>query len=105
MELYHGESIGLAISRWKKLEKDFILSNGKFDISKIPDIYDCIKYDLQHNRYCCYYYYYYYYSIFIYLSRILGLSDAVSLYRTVSNLADIVIPLVSSWRRESNGVT
>jgi hypothetical protein len=23
--------------------------NGVFDISKIPDIYDCIKYDLLHN--------------------------------------------------------
>uniref|UniRef100_A0A1X7UU03 Inositol hexakisphosphate and diphosphoinositol-pentakisphosphate kinase n=1 Tax=Amphimedon queenslandica TaxID=400682 RepID=A0A1X7UU03_AMPQE len=74
LQLYHGESIKLAISRWKKLEKDFVLSNGKFDISKIPDIYDCIKYDLQHNR-------------------ILELSDGVSLYKAVSNLADIVIPL------------
>ena len=30
--------------------QDFKLKNGKFDISLIPDIYDCIKYDVQHNR-------------------------------------------------------
>ena len=27
------------------------MPDGKFDISKIPDIYDCAKYDLLHNRY------------------------------------------------------
>lgn len=48
--LYQGESLDLIISRWSKLLKDFRLKSGKFDISKIPDIYDCIKYDLQHNR-------------------------------------------------------
>ena len=48
--LYQGESLDLMISRWSKLLKDFRLKNGKFDISKVPDIYDCIKYDLQHNR-------------------------------------------------------
>ena len=31
--------------------KDFKQDNGKYDISKIPDIYDCIKYDMLHNRY------------------------------------------------------
>lgn len=38
--------------RWGKLEKDFKLREDTllFDISKIPDIYDCIKYDLQHNQ-------------------------------------------------------
>ena len=39
------------IKRWAKLEKDFRHKKGHFDISKIPDIYDCIKYDLLHNRY------------------------------------------------------
>ena len=29
--------------------QDFKLKDGQFDISKIPDIYDCIKYDLLHN--------------------------------------------------------
>jgi inositol hexakisphosphate/diphosphoinositol-pentakisphosphate kinase len=36
--------------RWQKLEKDFYNEKADtFDISKIPDIYDCIKYDLVHN--------------------------------------------------------
>ena len=38
--------------RWGKLEKDFKLREDRpeFDMSKIPDIYDCIKYDVQHNQ-------------------------------------------------------
>lgn len=38
--------------RWGKLEKDFKLREDGlvFDMSKIPDIYDCIKYDVQHNQ-------------------------------------------------------
>ena len=52
--LYHGETWELMARRWGKLEKDFKLRDDKesplFDISKIPDIYDCIKYDLQHNQ-------------------------------------------------------
>ena len=51
-ELYHGETLQLMLNRWCKLEKDF-KTHGRFDISKIPDIYDCIKYDLLHNRYGC----------------------------------------------------
>ena len=36
--------------RWKKLEKDFYShKKKKYDVSKIPDIYDCIKYDILHN--------------------------------------------------------
>ena len=34
----------------KQLLCNFIIQNDRFDISKIPDIYDCIKYDLQHNQ-------------------------------------------------------
>jgi len=49
-DLYHGETLQLMVNRWSKLEKDFKQAEGKFDISKIPDIYDCIKYDLLHNR-------------------------------------------------------
>lgn len=50
--LYHGESWELMARRWGKLEKDFKANDEQleFDISKIPDIYDCIKYDLQHNQ-------------------------------------------------------
>ena len=39
--LYHGETWDLMQRRWSKLEKDFKTKNGTFDISKIPDIYDC----------------------------------------------------------------
>ena len=56
VELYNGETPNLMQKRWGKLVKDFQLSSGRFDISKIPDIYDCIKYDLLHNRYVHYYY-------------------------------------------------
>ncbi len=48
--LYHEETLQLMVNRWGKLEKDLKLKSGEFDISKIPDIYDCIKYDLLHNR-------------------------------------------------------
>lgn len=64
--------------RWTKLEKDFINKNGVFDISKVPDIYDCIKYDLQHNR------------------KVLHSEQAEELYNYAKNMADIVIPQVRS---------
>ena len=35
--------------RWRKLEKDFKKKDETFDISKIPDICDNIKYDILHN--------------------------------------------------------
>jgi inositol hexakisphosphate/diphosphoinositol-pentakisphosphate kinase len=60
--------------RWTKLEKDFKLKNGSYDISKIPDIYDCIKYDLQHNQ------------------HVLQFPDAEDFYTYAKALADIVIP-------------
>lgn len=46
--LYYEESLSLMKHRWEKLKKDF-KSNNEFDISLIPDIYDCIKYDYLHN--------------------------------------------------------
>ncbi|XP_053212708.1 inositol hexakisphosphate and diphosphoinositol-pentakisphosphate kinase-like isoform X3 [Panonychus citri] len=72
--LYHGETWDLMQRRWAKLEKDFKLKIGTFDISKVPDIYDCIKYDLQHNQ------------------HILQFSNAEELYTYSKALADIVIP-------------
>ena len=36
--------------RWEKINKDFFSKKkGRYEISKIPDIYDCIRYDLIHN--------------------------------------------------------
>uniref|UniRef100_A0A1I8GA60 Inositol hexakisphosphate and diphosphoinositol-pentakisphosphate kinase n=1 Tax=Macrostomum lignano TaxID=282301 RepID=A0A1I8GA60_9PLAT len=54
-QLYHDETWGMALQRWRKLVKDFRSGNnsGQFVFSKVPDIYDNIKYDLMHNdRYC-----------------------------------------------------
>ncbi|CAH1790258.1 unnamed protein product [Owenia fusiformis] len=73
-KLYHGESWELLLRRWAKLEKDFKLKNGMYDVSKIPDVYDCIKYDLQHNQ------------------KILKYDQAEELYACSKALADIVIP-------------
>lgn len=73
--LYHGETWDLMARRWGKIEKDFCSSKNKsFDISKIPDIYDCIKYDLQHNQHTLQY------------------EQAEELYIYAKYLADIVIP-------------
>ena len=76
LTLFNGESWELLIRRWAKLEKDFRLKNGRFDISKIPDIYDCIKYDLQHNQ------------------KTLQFKRAHELFMCSKALADIIIPQV-----------
>ena len=45
------ENIILIYKRYVKLKNDFYSSQkDKFDVSKIPDIYDNIKYDIIHNR-------------------------------------------------------
>uniref|UniRef100_A0A8W8JB79 Inositol hexakisphosphate and diphosphoinositol-pentakisphosphate kinase n=1 Tax=Magallana gigas TaxID=29159 RepID=A0A8W8JB79_MAGGI len=74
LKLYHGESWELLIRRWAKLEKDFKMKDGRFDVSKIPDIYDCIKYDLQHNQ------------------KTIQYEGAKELFECSKALADIVIP-------------
>ncbi|XP_072290764.1 inositol hexakisphosphate and diphosphoinositol-pentakisphosphate kinase 1-like isoform X7 [Eucyclogobius newberryi] len=73
LQLYHSESLELMLQRWSKLERDFRMKSGRYDISKIPDIYDCIKYDCQHNA-------------------SLGLDRTQDLFRLSRALADIVIP-------------
>ncbi|XP_041082626.1 inositol hexakisphosphate and diphosphoinositol-pentakisphosphate kinase 2-like isoform X4 [Polyodon spathula] len=73
LQLYHSETLELMLQRWSKLERDFHMKSGRYDISKIPDIYDCIKYDVQHNS-------------------SLGLEDTLELFRLSKALADIIIP-------------
>ncbi|XP_035991781.1 inositol hexakisphosphate and diphosphoinositol-pentakisphosphate kinase 2 isoform X11 [Fundulus heteroclitus] len=73
LQLYHSETLELMLQRWSKLERDFRMKNGRYDISKIPDIYDCVKYDVIHNA-------------------SLGLQDTQELFRLSRALADIVIP-------------
>lgn len=51
---YDNEGIILIRRRWKKLENDlYNQKKSKFDLSKIPDIYDCAKFDLIHNKELC----------------------------------------------------
>jgi hypothetical protein len=74
-ELYHSETWELMLRRWAKLEKDFFnKKTEKFEISKIPDIYDCIKYDLMHNQ------------------HILKFENGFELYMCSKALADYVVP-------------
>ncbi|KAI1904127.1 hypothetical protein AGOR_G00002490 [Albula goreensis] len=73
LQLYHSETLELMLQRWSKLERDFRMKSGRYDISKIPDIYDCIKYDVQHNS-------------------SLGLENTLELFRLSRALADIIIP-------------
>ncbi|XP_048811698.1 inositol hexakisphosphate and diphosphoinositol-pentakisphosphate kinase 1 isoform X2 [Lagopus muta] len=73
LQLYHSETLELMLQRWSKLERDFRMKNGRYDISKIPDIYDCIKYDVQHN--CA-----------------LKLEGTAELFRLSKALADVIIP-------------
>eukprot|EP00111_Clytia_hemisphaerica_P022097 TCONS_00064931-protein len=72
-DLYHDETLSLMKHRWEKIEKDFH-SNEGFDISLIPDIYDCAKYDYLHNQ-------------------SLKFDHLPELYTYSKSLADIVIPL------------
>ena len=94
--LANEETLQLMVNRWKKLEKDFMLKDGRFDISKIPDIYDCIKYDLLHNRYILL-------CVGGYIgscadlnehSEHLNLKIGKELLRSILPLADIVMPQV-----------
>ncbi|OQS00903.1 inositol hexakisphosphate and diphosphoinositol-pentakisphosphate kinase [Achlya hypogyna] len=44
------ETLDMMRERWAKLYRDFYSKKGKtFDLSKIPDIHDCIRYDAMHN--------------------------------------------------------
>jgi len=63
-----------------KLEKDFYnVQKDKFNISKVPDIYDSIKYDLLHNK------------------NMLQFPHAADLYVCSKALADLVVPQVKEY--------
>ncbi|KAL3318692.1 Inositol hexakisphosphate and diphosphoinositol-pentakisphosphate kinase 1 [Cichlidogyrus casuarinus] len=75
IQLYQGESWDLLMRRWTKLLKDFRASETKdFDLSKISDIYDNIKYDVQHNP------------------GILIEEDIQGFFSCAKALADIIVP-------------
>ncbi|XP_073424696.1 inositol hexakisphosphate and diphosphoinositol-pentakisphosphate kinase 1 isoform X7 [Dendrobates tinctorius] len=73
VQLYHSETLELMLQRWTKLERDFRMKSGRYDISKIPDIYDCVKYDVQHNN-------------------SLNLDGTDELFKLSKSLADVIIP-------------
>ncbi|XP_033620845.1 inositol hexakisphosphate and diphosphoinositol-pentakisphosphate kinase 1 isoform X3 [Fukomys damarensis] len=81
LQLYHSETLELMLQRWSKLERDFRQKSRRYDISKIPDIYDCVKYDVQHNG-------------------SLGLQGTAELLRLSKALADVVIPQEYGISRE-----
>ena len=69
------EKVILIYKRYVKLYKDFYdSSKDKFDISKIPDIYDNIKYDIIHNK------------------SIIG-ETALEAHEIITILAEFVMPL------------
>uniref|UniRef100_A0A0R3RT95 Inositol hexakisphosphate and diphosphoinositol-pentakisphosphate kinase n=1 Tax=Elaeophora elaphi TaxID=1147741 RepID=A0A0R3RT95_9BILA len=78
--LYLNESWDLAERRWAKELHEFrrVNKNGdvEFDISKIPDIYDNIKYDMEHNPELC----------------INNEGQFERMYLCAKNMADIVVP-------------
>ena len=69
------ETLRLMFSRWEKLFNDlWDEKTEKFDISKIPDIYDCCKYDAIHNQ------------------DSLGFETLEAMYRNARSLAELVCP-------------
>ena len=78
-----GESLPLMQQRWKRLTNDFYNpKTQRFDITKVPDVEDYIKYDTIHNR-----------SLF-------KDSLLVSLFFRAKVLADFVVPREYGWTKE-----
>ena len=72
-QVYNAETVAMMFGRWIKLHQDFFSKKKGFDLSKVPDLYDCVKYDAIHN------------------SK-LQLSAIPELFYTSKHLADVVIP-------------
>eukprot|EP01138_Halocafeteria_seosinensis_P009466 gb/GECG01009674.1/.p1 GENE.gb/GECG01009674.1/~~gb/GECG01009674.1/.p1 ORF type:complete len:1580 (+),score=253.46 gb/GECG01009674.1/:1-4740(+) len=73
-QLYANETLWLMHDRWMKLKKGlFHPKKKRWDLSKIPDIYDCVKYDTLHNQH-------------------IGLEGMQEIYFLTRAFADIIIP-------------
>ena len=72
-EAYNAEKVSIMFGRWVKLHRDFYSKKRGFDLSKVPDLYDCVKFDAIHN------------------SRI-KLPSVPELFYIAKRLADFVIP-------------
>ncbi|VDM72718.1 unnamed protein product [Strongylus vulgaris] len=87
--LYLNETWDLAERRWGKELREFRRENKggdvEYDISKIPDIYDNIKYDMEHNPDLC----------------IDNEGEFERMYLCVKNMADIVVPQEYGIRKEN----
>ncbi|OAF71141.1 hypothetical protein A3Q56_01098 [Intoshia linei] len=84
---YSNETHDTVLQRWWKLAKDFMTTNDRFNTSKIPDIYDCAKYDFLHNS-------------------ILKCDILNEIYSLSQLMADVVVPLeygISSQEKLSIG--
>jgi hypothetical protein len=49
LQVYNKETISCVFGRWIKLHRDFWSKKKGFDLSKVPDLYDCVKFDAIHN--------------------------------------------------------
>lgn len=74
MQLCQGELLSSMLERWRKLQRDFFRKDSSYDTRKLPDIYDCIKYDYLHNQ------------------NELSLENASELYETIAPLASLINP-------------
>ncbi|KJH51106.1 histidine acid phosphatase [Dictyocaulus viviparus] len=87
--LYLNETWDLAEQRWGKELREFRRENKlgdvEYDISKIPDIYDNIKYDMEHNPDLC----------------INNEGEFERMYVCVKNMADIVVPQEYGIRKDN----
>uniref|UniRef100_A0A1I7XMS6 Inositol hexakisphosphate and diphosphoinositol-pentakisphosphate kinase n=1 Tax=Heterorhabditis bacteriophora TaxID=37862 RepID=A0A1I7XMS6_HETBA len=87
--LYLSETWDLAERRWGKELREFQRVNKsgdtEYDISKIPDIYDNIKYDMEHNPDLC----------------VNNEGEFERMYLCVKNMADIVVPQEYGIRKDN----
>jgi inositol hexakisphosphate/diphosphoinositol-pentakisphosphate kinase len=73
-KLYNNETFELMLERWGKLHKDFYSNKtNMFDLTKVPDVYDMIRYDILHNSH-------------------LQLSGMEELYRLAADFDRCVVP-------------
>jgi hypothetical protein len=73
-ELYLRETYDLMLVRWDKLFKDFYnKATDHYDLTKVPDVYDMVRYDILHNQFSCFH-------------------SLEPLYELARNFADTVVP-------------
>ena len=73
--LYLNETFSLMLDRWEKLNKElFNKKTMSYDLTKVPDVYDMVRYDVLHNSH-------------------VGLTGIEELLRLARDFADVVVPL------------